>query len=391
MYKYIRIIFLLLVLTTTILAFKSGSQNGIISEDLRHALNTQEAILETIIKHYDKNRIIAHHNVVSYYIENYGILFEVQRFPTSEIDLFDQFGEHAAQGRTKYAWSEEKNAIIKYEVKHSKKDSVQVIKLVDEYLQDLRVAIFEFFADYISKVNWLTENEKVCIHLDIKINRKIPKEFDRTMIEKFVPVSLQASIKVADLKDFQMGNLTIEQLDRKIKFDKILVDPQSYNYKILGDVIVSTVKSIKSGNVRPFTIYTTSFNIADLGVIYFLVTQHHSTGYSNNIINFFEQLLGDRSEKETYGDRQDKFSSLLKEFRHRLAKSVGQYAHKLDNLNENQWIVLLVNIGGNYDSFKSRFVIKIQKKHVNDYAENNISFEEFEEHVEFYDEEFYQK
>ena len=278
---------------------------------------------------------------------------------------------------------------LKKGLKYSKKDSVKVIQLVDEYLQDLRVAIFEFFADYISKVNWSNENDKVCIHFDIKINRKIPKEFDRTMIENIVPISLQASIKIADLKDFQMGNLTIEQLDRKIKFDKIMVDPQSYNYKILGDVIVSAVKSIKSGNVRPFTLYTTSFNIADLGAIYFLVTQHHSRGYSNNIINFFEQLLGDRSEKETNGDKQDKFSSLLKEFRHRLVKSVVQYAHKLDNLNENQWIILLVNIGENYGSFKSRFVMKIQKKHIDDFAENKISYKEFEEHVQIYEEEIY--
>ena len=51
MYKFIRIIFLLLILSITTQASKTGSQTGIISEDLRHELKTQEVILERIIKH----------------------------------------------------------------------------------------------------------------------------------------------------------------------------------------------------------------------------------------------------------------------------------------------------------------------------------------------------
>ena len=70
MYQFIRIMFLSFILTISILAKGPGPKNGIISEDLRHELKTQEVILERIIKHYDKNRIINHYNVASYYIEN---------------------------------------------------------------------------------------------------------------------------------------------------------------------------------------------------------------------------------------------------------------------------------------------------------------------------------
>ena len=391
MYNYIRIIFLLLFITTILFANKTVSQNGIISEDLRHELKTQEVILERIIKHYDKSRIITHQNVASYYIENYGALFEVQRFPTSEINLFNQFGAPDSQSKTKYIWSDEKNAIIKFESKHSGEDSLQVINIVNEYIKDLHLAVFEFFADYISAVNWLKENDKVCIHFDINLYRKIPKEYNRAMVENIVPVSIQASIKSGDVKEFQKGNLSIEQFDRKIKMEKILINPQTYNYKILGDVIESDVRSIKEGKERPFNVYTTSFNIPDLGVLYFLVTQHHSNNSFNNVGSIFEYLFGQRSDKDNDTEDEDPFSKSLTELKVKLAHSVGQYAHKLDDLNENQWIVLLVNIGKNYGGFKSRFVMKIQKKYVDKLTGDKISFEEFQEHVEIYDEELYLK
>jgi hypothetical protein len=390
MHYYSKTFVLLLCVATSVLAIKADSQNGIISEDLRHELKTQEVILERIIKHYDKNRIIVHHNVTSYYIEDYGTLFEVQRFPTSELNLFNQFGASDNKSKTKYVWSEEKNTIVKFESKHSKEDSIQVVKMVDDFIKDLHLAVFEFFADYISAVNWLKENDKVCIHFDINLYRKIPNEYNRAMVENIIPVSIQASVETSTLKEFQKGNLSIEQFDRKIKIDKILINPQSYNYKILGDVIVSGVKSIKEENKRPFSGYTTSFNIPDLGAMYFLVAQYHSTSSFDDIGGIFEYLFGKRFDKDYNNEDEDPFSDSLIELKYKLAKSVGQYGHKLDNLEGNQWIVLFVNIGRNHGGFKSRFVMKIQKKYVDIFAGDNISFEEFADHVQIYDEEFYQ-
>ena len=369
----------------------SGHVNGIISEDLRHELRTQELILERIIKHYDKNRIINHYNVASYYVENYGALFEIQRFPVSEANLFKQFGVPDNKNKTKYIWSEEKNAIVKFESKHSREDSIQVVKMVDNYIKDLHLAIFEFFADYMSEINLLKDNDKVCIHFDISLYGKISKEFNRGMVENIVPLSIQASVDAADLKKFRQKMLSIEQLDKKIKIKKILMNPQNYNYNILSDVIESTVRSIKEGKERPFSLHTTSFNISDLGALYFLVAQYHSTKSFNNVGSIFEYLFGLNSDSEEEGDEEDIYNKSIAELKLRLTKSVGQYAHKLKDLDENKWVVLLVNIGQNHGGFKSRFVMKIQKKYVDQFENNMISFEEFQDHVEIYEEELYLK
>jgi len=363
MYKIIRIMFLSFILTITILAKGSGL----------------------------KNRIINHYNVASYYIENYGALFELQRFPTSEMNLFNQFGAPDNRSKTKYIWSEEKNAIVKFESKHSKEDSLQVVKMVDNYVQDIHLAIFEFFADYMSSVNWLKDNDKVCVHFDVNLYRKIPKEYNRAMIENIVPLSLQASVTIAEIKKYQKGNLSIEEFDKKIKIDKILINPQSYNYNILGDVIESATKSIKEGKERPFRLYTTSIKIPDLGVLYFLVAQHHTGRSFNDVGSIFEYLFGRNSDDEDSMDEADLFKNSLNQMKTRLATSVGQYAHKLNDLDENQWIILLVNIGRNYGGFKSRFVIKIQKKYIDQFEHNMISLEEYLKHVEIYEEELYLK
>lgn len=381
--KYI----IILLIITTGFARKHSGVKGIISEDFRYELKTQEIILERIIKHYDKNKIISHGNVTSYYIEDYGALFEVQRFPTSETNLFNQFGTPDDDSKTRYLWSEEKNAVVKFESKHGREDSLRVVKMVDEHLKDLHLAVFEFFADYMSASSWIKENEKVCIHFDINMYRQIPKKYDQSMVENIVPIALQASVGASDLAKFHKGNLSIKQFDQKIKIDKIMVDPQTYNYKILGDVIESDIKSIKEGKERPFSGYTTSIKISDLGVLCFVVAQHNSSRSFNDVGSIFEYLFGNKSSDKDEKDEENMFSKSLIELKLRIAESVGQYGHKLDDLNENQWIVLLVNIGKNYGDFKSRFVMKIQKKYVDAYAGNQLSFEEFEEHVQIYDEE----
>lgn len=381
--KYI----IILLLISTVFAQKEIGVNGIISEDLRYELKTQEVILERIIKHYDKNRIISHGNVASYYIEDYGALFEVQRFPTSESNLFNQFGAPDDNSKTKYIWSDETNAIVKFEAKHSREDSFQVVKMVDEYLKDLHLAIFEFYADYISTVNWIKENEKICIHFDINMYRQIPKKYERTMVENIVPIALQASIEASELAKFHKGNLSIQKFDQKIKIDKIMVDPQTYNYKILGDVIESIVRSIKQGNERPFNLHTTSIKIPDLGALYFLVAQHHSGKSFNDVGSIFEYLFGRNSDNQGKAEKDDVYAQSISEMKLKLAKSVAQYGNKLKDLNKNQWILLLVNIG-RYGGFKSRFVMKIQKKYVDAYADNQLSFDEFKNHVQIFEEEF---
>ena len=102
MYRLVIIIVLIFITSIFISAKDVEFKSGIISEDLRHELKTQEVILERILKHYDKNRIINHYNVSSYYIENYGALFELQRFPTSESNIFNQFGAPDSRNKTKY-------------------------------------------------------------------------------------------------------------------------------------------------------------------------------------------------------------------------------------------------------------------------------------------------
>jgi len=390
MYKLISIILLTFILTISITAKDTGPKTGIISEDLRHELKTQEVILERIIKHYDKNRIINHYNITSYYIENFGALFELQRFPTSESNIFNQFGTPDNRNKTKYIWSEDKNAIVKFESKHSIDDSLQVIKMVDSYVQDIHLAVFEFFADYMNPVNWLKENEKVCVHFDLNLYRKIPKEYNRAMVENIVPLSIQASVSTGDIKLFQKGELSIDQFDKQIKIEKILMNAQSYNYNILGDVIESTARSVKEGKERPFSLYTTSIKISDLGVLYFLVAQHKSERSFNDVGSIFEYLFGMNSDDEEM-DENDIFEKSFNELKTRLATSVGQYAHQLKDLNENQWIVLLANIGSNYGGFKSRFVMKIQKKNVDQYENNMISLEEYLKHIEIYEDELYLK
>jgi len=185
--------------------------------------------------------------------------------------------------------------------------------------------------------------------------------------------------------------LSIEEFDKKIKIDKILINPQSYNYNILGDVIESATKSIKEGKERPFRLYTTSIKIPDLGVLYFLVAQHHTGRSFNDVGSIFEYLFGRNSDDEDSMDEADLFKNSLNQMKTRLATSVGQYAHKLNDLDENQWIILLVNIGRNYGGFKSRFVIKIQKKYIDQFEHNMISLEEYLKHVEIYEEELYLK
>ena len=380
--------YILILIATLSFAKDNSIVTGIISEDLRHELKTHEVILERIIKHYDKNRIITHHNVSSYYIEGYGSIFEVQRFPTSEINLFNQFGDEDTKSKTKYVWSDEKNAIVKFESKHSRDDSMQVIKMVDDYIKDIHLAVFEFFADYMSAANWTKGNENVLIHFDINLYRKIPKEYDRDMVEHIVPVALQAWISVEDLKKFYNGDLTIKQLDKKIKIEKINVNPKSYNYKILGDVMASAVKSVKAKGERPFTTYTTCFKKSDLGVLYFFVAQYNTDRPLNDVSNFFDFLFGSRENDDKKIEENVHYNNVINELKFRLIKSVGQYAHKLDDLSENQWIILLVNIG-NYGNFKSRFVMKIQKKYVNQLTSDNLSFDEFRDHVQIFEEEFY--
>ena len=378
----------LLVMTAYLYANKPITQSGILSEDLRYELNTQEVILERIIKHYDKNNIIAHHNVASYYIEGYGAMFEVQRFPILESNLFKQFGVPDDNSKTKYVWSEEKNAIVKFESKHSKKDSIAVIKMVDDYIKDLHLTVFEFFADYMSEVDWLKENDKVCVHFDVSLYSKIPKEYNRAMVENIVPLSIQAIVESADLKKFRQRVLDIEQIDKKIKISKIFMNSQSYNFKILGDVIESAVRSIKEGTERPFNLHTTSIKIHDLGILYFLVAQHHSNKSFNNVESIFEFLFGKKSDNEDESNEEFMYDKSISELKLRLAKSVGQYAHKIKDLNENQSIVLLANIG-RYGGFKSRFVMKIQKRLVDQLQQNIISMEEYLEKVKIYEEELY--
>jgi len=386
MKKSAGILLITIFLTSSIVAAESSvPTTGLIGEDLRLELRTQELILERIIRHYDKNRIIVHHNVVSYYINDFGALFEVQRFPVSEVNIFNQFGLPDNPERTKYIWSEEKNAIVKFEAKHSKKDSVKVVKMVDDYLKDLNLAAFEFFADYISETTRIIENETVLIHFDVNLNNKIPKEFDRDMIEKIVPISIQISAKISDLKNFQKGNLSIDQLNRKIVFKKIMINPQSYSYKILGDIIESAVKSIKSDDDKPFSIYSTSFIVENLGAVYFFVTQYQQDKSISDFGGLFESLFGRRSENK---DEKNQYDDLVREYKLRFAKVVFQYGDKLKDIRDDEWIVLMPIIGY-HGQIKTRFVMKIQKKYVTEPEINNMTFNEFLNRLQVYDDEVF--
>lgn len=379
---------ILLIFLITIPVYAVESNTGVISEELREKMKTQEVILERIIRHYDKDRILVGHNVSSYYINGYGVLFELQRFPQSEFRFFDRFGLNSEETGSKYTWSEEKKAIVRIDTRHGKDDEIELKKMVQKILRNIRLGVFEFLADYFSPIQWLDENEKVYFHFDINVNKKIPQDYDRQLVENVVPISWQATVKMSDLVKFNEEKISVEQLDKKIKIDLIYLNNESYSNKILGDVINSAVRSIKDKDKRPFSLYTTSINISDMGALFFLVTQFNYSESSDFFENFFENLFRGQSKSDAGKNSEEKYAKLLEELKFRLAKSVGQYGHKIKNVQENQWIILIVNIG-RHGSFKSRFVMKFQKKNIDAYANNVISLEEFWDTVQIFNEELY--
>jgi len=385
------IVYFKIILITFFLAFYStllALQNiKTIDKVLQKELNIQEKILEQILNHHDRESYITQHDVKGHYVDDYGILFLIPRlkFAIDYMKNIHFYPVYTPATTPRYRWSEEEGTIVKIESRVSKEDSIKAKKHVDQVIGKLHAMLFEFFADYFSTFKSLKSDQNVCVYFRLNIHHKMPVKLDNIYIDSVIPIALKAEVSMEDLRRYRRGKISEQELDKRIAFDIFYSESDSYNYRILSEVLETELQNIESDEIKKINVTTTYMYLDNYGLLFFLDAQRdfliHTGDTWPSLLDTYEKATATArekiySQKREKSRRDEEHEQFIHELRSSIIKIIGQYGHTLDDIKDGEWIAIIVNFGATFPSrLDTKFTIRLAKKDIIAYNQEKLSLE----------------
>ena len=387
----VKIILVMFILTSQAAAL--NNKTGKIGKDMRIELDMHEKILQQILGHHDEDHAASHH-IHSFYIDGYGALFTARGNITTDLIRSENL---LIVDESKFEWNEKDGLIVKVKPEKNSIDKAGIKAEVKEVSKMLRLAVFEFLANYFSKVKMLKDSEKVTVHLDLNLHRIIKDKISRSEAKSLLPAAMQLTVAMDQLRAYRKNKIDENTLDKKIDQKLIYSEADDYSFSILSKVFETGINAIEKKGHKPFSVKASFIYFKEFGAVYFIDSgsfpffiPYGTLGdislirEDHKFSDFFKQ-----SAKKTARMKKDDidYQELISIMKNRLVRLIGEYGTNLDMLTDEQWLVTVVQAAASWPQDQSSsFVIKARKKDIDAFSQEKIDLKQFKEKIFIFEE-----
>ena len=338
------------------------AQQNAPDEELLNNIEIMETVLDKLMTPEKSRMHFFGNDTKGYYLMNYGIIFNVSYSIFSRrlisIDLDSRFME------SDYFVVNEKTG------KRSEK--------FEKKMDQLKNTLARFLGEWTSALATMKPDEKVAIIVDFnRLSLNFPAS------NAFSPQQLIASVPIREITNYRRGKLSRDQFKDKIIFDEV----KSTDEEI---AIVSNVIETSLGHVGKKKNFNWSGNVKGVyfkgyGVIFFTDLSYGSIAFKNAFTKYSRALKKSKGRTITFESISNQSGNQQKgveELEQKLIRIVSNYGHNLSILQPDEWVEIAVNFRGmpakgNY----SKSVLKVQKKIIDDFNKERITYDQFKKQV----------
>jgi hypothetical protein len=359
-------IFVFVLMAVFLISFgrETIAQTSRPSAELLDDIDIMETVLDKLIKPSPRQVYFFGSNSKGFYLLDYGVIFNVHYTLSNDEIIEVQFD--------KLLKSRRNNTYV------LRNDSEQENKAnYEKEIKQLKISLSRFLGSYVSSIRDLKQGESVSIIVDFN---GLMGNFRRTASN--TPRQLIASVKMADLKNHRRGKISDENFRQKINFSTITSYDEDIS--IMGNVIKTSLEH--PGDSRNFGLSgdVKGIHFEGYGVLFITNVNWGISGMKqlfvgDNNKGSFSFSFSSNDEKKFIKETEED----LKKLERKLIRSISNYGHTLRGLQPNEWVELAINFKGSVGKDKrSKSIIKVKKKTVDDFHRDKISFEQFKNAVQ---------
>ena len=258
-------------------------------------------------------------------------------------------------------------------------------------IKHLKKQILEFLGNYADAIGQLKDSDCITVLVNLGNDHWYYPLMDRHQMTNKEQVSiLEATAKKSDLSAYRRGDISENEFSQRVVFNqRPQNEAMTKNLDIMANII-DTALSKKYYKEFGSEGKTRGIYLEGLGVLFFMKANLSHKAFVPEIQVYFEEYLKTPDVKTIRKGRekksQMKIRELLDEFESALLEVVGDYSHTLSTLKPTDYVVVSVdpNDGWGYrESIPSRFIMKVQKKELDNFNRGSMKLTELRKRVNF--------
>ncbi len=336
-------------------------------------LNIMESILEKLLMG-TKPFVPFYSKVRGYYLENYGVLFQINFSGSSFFIIQNEKLKRQMEVVKKQMESLKlrlKGETVEVNTENEKATEEDSI---NKQLAMIKEGIIEFFASYADAIGQLQPSDRISVLINFG-NFSDLQIFSLSggSIKKYssLPSLLVATIKKGDLIAYRRGQISQKSFQKRIHFQERADDDlMAKNIAIMANILDAALdeKYYKefgsSGKTR-------GIYLDDLGVMFFMEVE-----FTGDYVRHIKPLFID-SEESNKNTGKEQIQKTLKKFQKALVELIGDYSHTLHTLKPNEQVIVAVDFEKLLftDEIPARYIIKIRKSDLDRYNRGRINLD----------------
>lgn len=387
------VVILGLLFMTTPLSLAQTSRN-INWTRMQRDLDIMESVLNKLLKPSSFEWGLWRSKTQGVYFEGYGVVFQVDYGGNQMYVL--------STSKLEQSLRQAEDKLLELESR-PKAEDVVVVKAKDELeemesktsmaerLENLKEQLIEFLGSYADAIGQLDDADRITVLVNQdkdKLFNVFPEPVQRT--GQHQTSMLEASVKKSDIVAFRRGRINENTFRKRVTFrERSEEDGMKKNLDIMAEIME---KALSKKYHKEFGAENMSrgVHLEGLGVLYFMKAVLNQKMLGSPIHFYVDEYLKGQEVRIIRNEREQKskkkLRQVLDEFKNALTEVVGDYGHTLRSLKPTEYVVVAVDFNdlwsiGNYEP--NRFIMKVQKKDLDEYNRGDLKLAEFRKKVEF--------
>lgn len=362
-------------------------------ERMQRDLDIMEGVLGKLLLRAPHHWEPLQNNVRGIYFDGYGVVFQVDygglQIMTIEPPHFEK-SLHEMEKRMQEVIPEnpEEPVVVAPEIP----EALELVEtLSPDRVERVKERATEFLANYADAIGQLESSERITVIVNLDRGgffvyppvRKIGAEKNKSAI-----TILEISTKKSSIIDYRQGKSNFGEFRQQIVFNE-RADDENMNKNI--DIMANILETALSRKHRE-DFYVVDKNrgiyLKGLGTLFFMKAEFGSDWPAPMAIVIDKQTKEpDVVQVKAEGKKKStrKTADSLNDFKDALLELVGDYGHTLRTLEPTEYVIVAVdfNSWSFGDDQPSRFIMKAQKKDLDNYNRGALKLAEFKQSVQF--------
>lgn len=260
-------------------------------------------------------------------------------------------------------------------------------------IEALKGQIVEFLVNYADAIGQLEDSDRITVLVNLDNGSwYFPLPIIKHQIDEEQISIVEATAKKSDLIACRRGEISEDKFKKRVIFnERPQNEAMAKNLDIMAN-IMETALSKKYSKDFGVEGNTRAVYLVDLGALFFMKGDLNRGAFVPEIQIYLDEDLEKQEIKTIQKGREQRSEKQIREalntFQNTLLEVVGDYSHTLRTLKLTEYVVVSVDLEPSWshrESIPSRFVMRVQKKELDNFNRSNIKLSELRKRVKFFE------